>query len=47
MTQKLRNAEEQERMKKYLKTTIRVRFPDSTILQAVFLTKEKGMFSSK
>ncbi|KAI8340260.1 hypothetical protein BC941DRAFT_419938 [Chlamydoabsidia padenii] len=39
-TQKMRNAEELERMKKYPKTTIRVRFPDHTILQAVFESKE-------
>ncbi|KAI8079858.1 uncharacterized protein BX664DRAFT_269639 [Halteromyces radiatus] len=43
-TQKMRNAEELERMKKYPKTTIRVRFPDHTILQAVFESKEKGFF---
>ncbi|ORZ14558.1 hypothetical protein BCR42DRAFT_329437 [Absidia repens] len=41
-TQKMRNTEELERMKKYPKTTIRVRFPDHTILQAVFESKERG-----
>ncbi|KAI9305800.1 hypothetical protein BJ944DRAFT_161065 [Cunninghamella echinulata] len=41
-TQKMRNIEELEKMKKYPKTTIRVRLPDHTILQAVFESKEKG-----
>ncbi|KAL0080770.1 hypothetical protein J3Q64DRAFT_1632292 [Phycomyces blakesleeanus] len=41
-TQKMRTTEEQERMKKYPRTTIRVRLPDGTILQAVFQSKEKG-----
>ncbi|KAG0185785.1 UBX domain-containing protein 6 [Apophysomyces sp. BC1034] len=40
-TQKMRNAEEQERMKKYPKTAIRVRLPDSVILQATFQSKER------
>ncbi|CDH59560.1 hypothetical protein RO3G_02662 [Lichtheimia corymbifera JMRC:FSU:9682] len=40
-TQKIRVAEEQERMKKYPKTTIRVRFPDSTMLQATFKSSER------
>ncbi|KAL1931200.1 hypothetical protein VTP01DRAFT_10337 [Rhizomucor pusillus] len=39
-TKKMRNAEEQERMKKYPKATIRVRFPDRLLLQAVFQSKE-------
>ena len=30
-------------MKKYPKTTIRVRFPDSTMLQATFKSSERGM----
>lgn len=38
----MRNAEEQERMKKYPKATIRVRFPDRLLLQAVFQSKETG-----
>lgn len=42
-TQKIRVAEEQERMKKYPKTTIRVRFPDSTMLQATFKSSERGI----
>lgn len=41
-TKKMRNAEEQERMKKYPKATIRVRFPDRLLLQAVFQSKETG-----
>ncbi|KAI9490859.1 hypothetical protein BDB00DRAFT_767991 [Zychaea mexicana] len=41
-TQKIRQAEEMDRMKKYPRTTIRIRFPDSTILQAVFRSQEKG-----
>ncbi|KAI8136993.1 hypothetical protein BJV82DRAFT_492951, partial [Fennellomyces sp. T-0311] len=40
-TQKIRQAEELERMKKYPRTTIRIRFPDSTILQAAFKSQEK------
>ncbi|KAI8073351.1 hypothetical protein BC940DRAFT_291128 [Gongronella butleri] len=40
-TQKMRQAEELERMKKYPKTTIRVRLPDLTVLQATFESKEK------
>ncbi|KAI9008972.1 hypothetical protein CLU79DRAFT_775447 [Phycomyces nitens] len=40
-TQKMRTTEEQERMKKYPRATIRVRLPDGTILQAVFESKEK------
>ncbi|CDS09219.1 hypothetical protein LRAMOSA10579 [Lichtheimia ramosa] len=40
-TQKIRVAEEQEKMKKYPKTTIRVRFPDSTMLQATFKSSER------
>ncbi|CAO3646487.1 unnamed protein product [Cunninghamella blakesleeana] len=40
-TQKMRNAEELDKMKKYPKTTLRVRLPDHTILQAVFESKEK------
>ncbi|KAF7721449.1 UBX domain-containing protein 6 [Apophysomyces ossiformis] len=39
-TQKMRAAEELERMKRYPKTTIRVRLPDSVILQATFQSKE-------
>lgn len=45
-TQKIRVAEEQERMKKYPKTTIRVRFPDSTMLQATFKSSERGTFDT-
>ncbi|KAI9320816.1 hypothetical protein BX666DRAFT_1851881 [Dichotomocladium elegans] len=41
-TSKIRNAEELERMKRFPKTTIRVRFPDSTMLQANFKSSEKG-----
>ncbi|KAI7855032.1 hypothetical protein BDC45DRAFT_507569 [Circinella umbellata] len=40
-TQKIRQAEELDRMKKYPRTKIRIRFPDSTILQAVFKSQEK------
>ncbi|CEJ02796.1 hypothetical protein RMCBS344292_16791 [Rhizopus microsporus] len=39
-TQKMRDAEDQERMKKYPRTTTRVRMPDYTIVQAVFQSKE-------
>ncbi|CEP14367.1 hypothetical protein [Parasitella parasitica] len=40
-TQKMRDSEDQEKLKKYPKTTIRVRMPDHTIVQAVFQSKEK------
>ncbi|ORZ03616.1 hypothetical protein BCR43DRAFT_483658 [Syncephalastrum racemosum] len=40
-TQKIRNVEDQERMKKYPRTTIRVRLPDHIILQAQFDSKER------
>ncbi|KAM3584746.1 hypothetical protein VKS41_003552 [Umbelopsis sp. WA50703] len=40
-TKQMRNAEEKERMKKYPKTTIRVRFPDGLVLQINFLSIEK------
>jgi hypothetical protein len=42
-TKQMRNAEEKERMKKYPKTTIRVRFPDGLVLQINFLSIEKGI----
>lgn len=42
MTQKLRDREDADRLKKYPKTTIRIRMPDHTIVQAVFQSKEKG-----
>lgn len=41
-TQKMRDGEDQEKLKKYPKTTIRIRMPDHTIVQAVFQSKEKG-----
>lgn len=41
-TQKIRDGEEQEKLKKYPKTTIRIRMPDHTIVQAIFQSKEKG-----
>ncbi|CAO3695250.1 unnamed protein product [Rhizopus stolonifer] len=37
----MRDAEEQEKLKKHPKTTIRVRMPDYTIVQAVFQSREK------
>ncbi|KAJ2960566.1 hypothetical protein NQZ79_g4118 [Umbelopsis isabellina] len=40
-TKQMRNAEEKERMKKYPKTTIRVRFPDGLVLQINFQSSEK------
>ncbi|KAG2208165.1 hypothetical protein INT46_005840 [Mucor plumbeus] len=40
-TQKMRDSEDQEKLKKYPKTTIRVRMPDHTIVQAVFQSKER------
>lgn len=40
-TQKIRDGEEQEKLKKYPKTTIRIRMPDHTIVQAIFQSKEK------
>lgn len=43
-TQKMRDSEDQEKLKKYPKTTIRVRMPDHTIVQAVFQSKERGNF---
>jgi tRNA A37 threonylcarbamoyladenosine synthetase subunit TsaC/SUA5/YrdC len=41
-TQKMRDSEDNERLKKYPKTTIRIRMPDHTIIQAVFQSKERG-----
>lgn len=41
-TQKMRDGEDQEKLKKHPKTTIRIRMPDHTIVQAVFQTKERG-----
>lgn len=38
----MRDSEDQEKLKKYPKTTIRVRMPDHTIVQAVFQSKERG-----
>jgi tRNA A37 threonylcarbamoyladenosine synthetase subunit TsaC/SUA5/YrdC len=38
----MRDAEEQEKLKKHPKTTIRVRMPDHTIVQATFQSKEKS-----
>lgn len=38
----MRDGEEQEKLKKYPKTTIRIRMPDHTIVQAVFQSKERG-----
>lgn len=38
----MRDGEDQEKLKKYPKTTIRIRMPDHTIVQAVFQTKERG-----
>ncbi|KAI9476299.1 MAG: hypothetical protein EXX96DRAFT_486454 [Benjaminiella poitrasii] len=46
-TQKMRDSEEQEKLKKYPKTTIRVRMPDHTIVQAVFQSREKGKKKKK
>lgn len=40
----MRDSEDQEKLKKYPKTTIRVRMPDHTIVQAVFQSKERGKF---
>jgi len=40
-TKTMRNLEEKERMKKYPKTTIRVRLPDGLVLQINFLSSEK------
>ncbi|GAB5589450.1 hypothetical protein Unana1_04350 [Umbelopsis nana] len=41
-TKTMRNLEEKERMKKYPKTTIRVRLPDGLVLQINFLSSEKA-----
>lgn len=41
----MRDAEEQEKLKKHPKTTIRVRMPDYTIVQAVFQSREKGKYN--
>jgi tRNA A37 threonylcarbamoyladenosine synthetase subunit TsaC/SUA5/YrdC len=38
----MRDSEENERLKRYPKTTIRVRMPDHTIVQAMFQSKERG-----
>ncbi|KAI8382959.1 hypothetical protein BD560DRAFT_385631 [Blakeslea trispora] len=40
-TQKMRDKEESEKLKKYPKTTIRIRMPDHVIVQAVFESKER------
>ncbi|GAA5797103.1 hypothetical protein HPULCUR_002482 [Helicostylum pulchrum] len=40
-TQKMREGEEQEKLKKYPRTTIRIRMPDHTIVQAVFQSRER------
>lgn len=40
-TQKIRDGEEAEKLKKYPKTTIRIRMPDHTIVQAVFQSRER------
>ncbi|KAI8643134.1 hypothetical protein BD408DRAFT_342922 [Parasitella parasitica] len=45
-TQKMRDSEDQEKLKKYPKTTIRVRMPDHTIIHAVFQSREKGKAST-
>lgn len=45
-TQKMRDSEDQEKLKKYPKTTIRVRMPDHTIVQAVFQSKERGKYGT-
>ncbi|KAI8327979.1 ubiquitin-related domain-containing protein [Choanephora cucurbitarum] len=39
-TQKMRDKEEFEKLKKYPKTTIRIRMPNHTVVQAVFESKE-------
>ncbi|KAI7868875.1 hypothetical protein BDF14DRAFT_1700619, partial [Spinellus fusiger] len=41
-TQKMRDVEEQAKMNKYPRTTLRVRLPDGMILQAIFESKETG-----
>ncbi|KAI7892308.1 uncharacterized protein EV154DRAFT_418917 [Mucor mucedo] len=46
-TQKMRDGEDQEKLKKYPKTTIRIRMPDHTIVQAVFQTKERGKMARR
>ncbi|KAI8081192.1 hypothetical protein BDF21DRAFT_339181 [Thamnidium elegans] len=43
-TQKMRDGEEQEKLKKYPRTTIRIRMPDHTIVQAVFQSRERGIY---
>lgn len=43
----MRDSEDNERLKKYPKTTIRVRMPDHTIIQAVFQSKERGRKKNK
>lgn len=40
----MREGEEQEKLKKYPRTTIRIRMPDHTIVQAVFQSRERGMY---
>ncbi|KAI8997187.1 hypothetical protein BDB01DRAFT_770169 [Pilobolus umbonatus] len=40
-TEKMRTAEEQDKLKKYPRTTIRIRMPNHIILQAVFRSTEK------
>jgi tRNA A37 threonylcarbamoyladenosine synthetase subunit TsaC/SUA5/YrdC len=38
----MRDVKDNEKLKKYPKTTIRIRMPDHTIVQAVFQSKERG-----
>lgn len=39
----MRDGEDQEKLKKYPRTTIRIRMPDHTIVQAVFQSRERGI----
>lgn len=38
----MRDGEDQEKLKKYPRTTIRIRLPDHTIVQALFQSRERG-----
>ncbi|KAI8877133.1 hypothetical protein K501DRAFT_198843 [Backusella circina FSU 941] len=46
-TQKMRDVKDTEKLKKYPKTTIRIRMPDHTIVQAIFQSKERGKKKTK
>jgi hypothetical protein len=44
MTKKMREREEMLKKQKYPKTMIRVRFPNSYVLEATFLSRSPGIY---